>query len=244
MKRHYFDHDYSARNDQKILALRFKHGFEGYGLYWAILETMAEDSTGHLSRGALGGLSISLGTPLETLEKNIEDCIKIGLFGETPDHKIFSGRMLEHKSLMQDFSNFGKKGVRIREANRGALRGASSPSSSKEIRGEEIRVKEKREEKSKSVPAAPTPPPVSKFLKPSVEEILAYCDERENRVDPQKFYDHYESNGWRVGRNPMKDWKAAVRTWERSGYDSGAAGSGDGVVEQAEKIRQKYGSPK
>jgi len=36
---------------------------------------------------------------------------------------------------------------------------------------------------------------------------------------PEKFLDHYESNGWKVGRNPMKDWKAAVRTWERNGLD-------------------------
>lgn len=61
-----------------------------------------------------------------------------------------------------------------------------------------------------------------KFVKPTVEEIGAYCKERNNRIDPQKFFDYYESNGWKVGKNPMKDWKAAVRTWERNGYsDSG-----------------------
>ena len=57
---------------------------------------------------------------------------------------------------------------------------------------------------------------VRRFVKPGVEEVRAYCLERRNRVDAQKFVDYYESNGWRVGRNPMKDWKAAVRTWERN----------------------------
>lgn len=57
-----------------------------------------------------------------------------------------------------------------------------------------------------------------KFVKPSIDEIIEYCRERQNHVDPQKFYDHYESNGWMVGKNAMKDWKAAVRTWERNGY--------------------------
>lgn len=57
---------------------------------------------------------------------------------------------------------------------------------------------------------------VRRFVKPGVEEVRAYCLERGNRVDAQKFVDYYESNGWRVGRNPMKDWKAAVRTWERN----------------------------
>lgn len=58
------------------------------------------------------------------------------------------------------------------------------------------------------------------FVKPTLEEIAAYCKERGNSVDPQKFIDHYDSNGWRVGKNPMKDWRAAVRTWEKTGYDS------------------------
>lgn len=55
----------------------------------------------------------------------------------------------------------------------------------------------------------------SRFVPPSLREVEAYCSERRNGVDPQAWLDHYESNGWRVGRNPMKDWKAAVRTWER-----------------------------
>ena len=54
-----------------------------------------------------------------------------------------------------------------------------------------------------------------RFRPPSLEDVEAYCRERRNLVDPQAFIDYYTSNGWRVGRNPMKDWKAAVRTWER-----------------------------
>lgn len=59
-----------------------------------------------------------------------------------------------------------------------------------------------------------------KFIKPTVQEIKVYCISRENKVDALKFFNHYESNGWKVGRNPMKDWKAAVRTWESSTFDS------------------------
>ena len=54
-----------------------------------------------------------------------------------------------------------------------------------------------------------------RFVKPSVEEVQAYCDERDNGVDARSFVDFYESKGWMVGKNPMKDWKAAVRTWEQ-----------------------------
>lgn len=54
--------------------------------------------------------------------------------------------------------------------------------------------------------------------RPTMDEVKAYCRERNNRVDAERFVDFYTSNGWKVGKNPMKDWKAAVRTWER---DSG-----------------------
>ena len=53
------------------------------------------------------------------------------------------------------------------------------------------------------------------FHKPTLDEVRSYCSERENNVDPERFIDYYESNGWRVGKNPMKDWRAAIRTWER-----------------------------
>jgi hypothetical protein len=59
----------------------------------------------------------------------------------------------------------------------------------------------------------------SKDVHPSVEDIHNYCLERGNAVDPQQFFDYYTSNGWKVGRVPMKDWRAAVRTWERNGVN-------------------------
>ena len=56
----------------------------------------------------------------------------------------------------------------------------------------------------------------SGFKRPTLEEVMAYCEERQNGVDPNRWYDYYTSNGFKVGKNSMKDWKAAVRTWERS----------------------------
>ena len=54
------------------------------------------------------------------------------------------------------------------------------------------------------------------FKKPTLEEVKEYCLERNNSIDAEAFIDFYESNGWKVGKNPMKDWKACVRTWERN----------------------------
>lgn len=54
-----------------------------------------------------------------------------------------------------------------------------------------------------------------RFTPPTVDEVRAYCKERGNRVDPQRFVDFYTANGWTQGRGkPIKDWRAAVRTWE------------------------------
>lgn len=63
----------------------------------------------------------------------------------------------------------------------------------------------------------------SRFTPPTVDEVRAYCMERGNDVDPERFYDFYASKGWRVGQNQMKDWRAAVRTWERRDDYRGSA---------------------
>lgn len=63
-----------------------------------------------------------------------------------------------------------------------------------------------------------SPTKAKRFVKPTLSEIEQYCIERNNNVNAEQFFDYYESNGWKVGKNSMKDWKAAVRTWERSEY--------------------------
>lgn len=61
-------------------------------------------------------------------------------------------------------------------------------------------------------------PKRTRFVPPTLEEVKAYCKERNNTVDAEHFINYYTSNGWQVGRNKMKDWKAAIRTWEKNGY--------------------------
>lgn len=57
-----------------------------------------------------------------------------------------------------------------------------------------------------------------RFSPPDIDAVKSYCRERKNNVDAQRFVDYYTANGWKVGkaRNPMRDWKAAIRTWERN----------------------------
>ena len=108
-------------------------------------------------------------------------------------------------------------------------RGRSSVSKTTRSVSEEDKDKEKEKDKDKDkdkdiyIGGEPPVPPAPKahiYIQPlSLEEVESYCRERKNRVNPQYFYDYYQSNGWRVGKNPMKDWKAAVRSWESNGMD-------------------------
>ena len=84
-----------------------------------------------------------------------------------------------------------------------------------------ITIKEKKEIKEKKKDLPETKERV--FKKPSVEEISSYCQERNNNINPEQFYDYYEANGWKINRNPMKDWKATVRNWERNEFNRKSA---------------------
>lgn len=84
----------------------------------------------------------------------------------------------------------------------------------------------------------------AKFTKPTLEDVREYCRQRGNQVDAEQWYNHYTSNGWRVGKNPMKDWQAAVRTWEKSNGNGqnqqlGQQGRKLSVAERATEHRKR-----
>mgnify|MGYP007003085707 FL=1 len=87
----------------------------------------------------------------------------------------------------------------------------------------QVRLGKDRKAKSKSV-KADKPPRASRFTPPTVDEVKSYCTERENNVDPARFVDFYASKGWLVGKSKMRDWRAAVRSWERSDSQQKAQG--------------------
>jgi hypothetical protein len=73
-------------------------------------------------------------------------------------------------------------------------------------------------------PDVPPESPKTRFIPPTVDEVAAYCRERCNSVVAQVWHDFYESKGWMIGKNKMKDWKAAVRTWEKNDRPSATEG--------------------
>ena len=93
-----------------------------------------------------------------------------------------------------------------------------------------------------------SPPKVEKkkttrkvFVKPTLTEIQTYVDEHQLHVDVERFFDYYEGNGWKVGKNPMKDWKATARNWRRNSFDKGGGSNKCTSTNGATKPKQdKY----
>lgn len=123
-------------------------------------------------------------------------------------HKRVSAEINKQRSSRLKRSAAGQKGAETRwntdgNANGNAIKKTMAKnSSSSSTSSSSLTTKEKNKEK-KSV-----------FVKPSLDEVSSYCLERQNGINPQTWMDYYESNGWMVGKNKMRDWRAAVRTWE------------------------------
>lgn len=114
--RYFFDHDYTARNDDKILELRADFGAEGYGIFWMVVETMAENENGGAKASLMGGLSYGYGVAKDQLIAVVAKCLEVGLFYEI-DGYYFSKRMLQHKTFRKAFSDNGKEGAKKRWGN-------------------------------------------------------------------------------------------------------------------------------
>jgi len=132
--------------------------------------------------------------------------INYGLFGIEPELNEMEDMVWE---VVKDMIDSQMHRREVNAANRTGAKAPTTVDIAPEIDYEPAPQQE--------APAAEEPKkePPKRFNKPTVEEIQAYCNERYNNVNPQQFYDFYESKDWKVGANKMKDWKAAVRTWEQ-----------------------------
>ena len=117
-------------------------------------------------------------------------------------------RFRERQKALELTENDGIACIPVTEALRERYESVTKNNESKSI---EIDIEKEKDIDSKKR---------KRFIPPTLEEVKSYCSERKNNVDANKFIDYYESNGWMVGRNKMKDWKAAVRSWERNNYGS------------------------
>lgn len=141
------------------------------------------------------------------------------LYGEEPN-----------MDLLQDFAAIAFELIKPnldssrRKAENGKIGGSKKQNSSKtkanynqdKVESNKENEKENKKEKEKEIEIEKDIIDKRKrFTPPTVEEVQSYCIERRNTVDAERFVDFYSAKGWKVGNQPMKDWRAAVRTWEK-----------------------------
>lgn len=140
---YYFPHDSNAQHDERILQLRSKYGWEGYGIYWAIIEKLRESTEYKFSLNSIAGLSLSLSHPQAKLEAMLELCYTIGLLtkNDTFFHsESLSRRMAEIDARRESLREFGRRGGIASSQAQAKLK---PPSSSKVKKSKEKKRKEK-----------------------------------------------------------------------------------------------------
>lgn len=207
----WFKHDSNANNDAKLKKVRFKFGMQGYGLYWYLLELIAARIEKHRLDFDLEHdseiIAHDTGIPQVLVQEMIDYFVTINLFensGETITCIKMGCRTDDY------IGRIASGRVRINsEHTSNKVLSKSGQTPNKVVVN---RLEENREDKNIDKQGNKK----KQFQKPSVDEVAAYCQERGNDLDANQFYDHYEANGWVRGKTKIKDWKAAVRTWERN----------------------------
>ena len=199
---YYFSHDANAHTDPKILKLRMALGWEGYGIYWAIIENLRCQENYSICESEFMFLTLSLAIDEAKLKQVLSKCLEVNLL-QVIDSKVLSPSLLKRMEKADEIRNkrkiAGAKGGKAK-ANAKATLKQNSSIKGKERKGKEIKEDIKNKQKI--------------FTPPQLHEVSQYCIERKNGIDAQKFIDHYSANGWMRGKNKIKDWKACVRTWE------------------------------
>jgi len=209
----WFRHDIYAQQDIKLRKLILHHGYEAYGLYWHAMEMLYQND---------GEMDLSdFEEMFAEYDGIVSAFVSYGLIFLDGD-KVFSNRVKKEIEFNSDMkrkrSEAGKKGMESRWKNNNVITNDNSVITQPNTIPDLTIKKDISLSNDSSISKEKNR--ASKFVKPSLEEVENYCKERNNGIEAQAFIDHYESNGWKVGKNPMKDWKAAVRTWERGNYRS------------------------
>lgn len=240
MKTIYFSHDTNSFYDPKIRYIVGNHGCWAYAIFWIILEMMATQkdykikldgfingflpiiqgkNTNYKSSNGIGYFEDDEKNPM-SIEQSarcsicfddllllLKDMIKIGLFVETDDGYFYSESLKNRMLLKDEISLKRMEAGKLGGLSRSSKQMLSKPSKCLAHKVKESKVKERKED----------------IALPTLEDVKNYCLERNNGVDPQRWYDFYSSKGWMIGKNKMKDWKAAVRTWEKNNFSNSSS---------------------
>ena len=205
----YFAHDYNARNDPKLQNVLFDLGVEGIGVFWCIIEQLYEQG-GKLPLHYCKSIAFALHVDFKCVERLVND---YGLF-KNDGENMWSESVLNRLNRRSERS--GKRKLAAMErwrksasnSDASAMHNRITCNALAEHKGKEIKEKEIIKEREKEKTAR-------RFIPPTVEEVKARIAEMGYTFDAEAFIAFYQSNGWMVGKSKMKDWRAAMVTWQK-----------------------------
>lgn len=237
----WFRHDYDAADDDKTMVMIEQLGLEGYGIYWVLIEKLRGRKDYKMPFSIIPSLARRYMTTPEKMKTVI---MQYGLFQYDDEGFFYSESLIRRMNALDELKQrraiAGKKAIEARwskekdtkrianeyesysngianeqQTNTDAIRLDTDKIRLDKIREE---YKEKEEEINSSSKRKRNSKP---FVKPTVEELDEYIKEKGYHFDAESFFSFYESKGWMIGKNRMKNWKMACVTWENSrGFNS------------------------
>jgi len=205
----YFPH--SCAHKTTIFVLEQKYGNNGYAFWFKILELLAS-SEGHYYDCRKPHLWEFLQAKTRLSEDLCNELLDLLAKLEAIDPKLWSKRIIWSDNFVAGIADVYKNRRVEMPSKPDFYRQKPRKADISTGRNPQSKVKESKGDNSnKSIRKKS-----KKFIKPTIEEIREYCLERKNKIDPEQFLNFYESKGWMIGKNKMKEWRAAVRTWEQS----------------------------
>ena len=234
----YFPHEYNAKDDPKCERLIWGMGMEGYGIFWALLEVLRVQPDYTYPLANIPIVAYKYRADVDKMRRVVLD---FDLFTIVEDKIFFSNGLLNRMRPMDEARNIaresGKKGaakrwknrVENRDPNRVQIATPIGPlmaskvnkSKVKESKGDCKGEPTNAEGNDTSVTTSADKPrrgttKRTAFVVPAIETVKEYFSTiKGTDTDAECFFDYFTANGWRTGKNPIKDWKAAARNWVR-----------------------------
>lgn len=228
----WFRHDSDAHSDTKLKRLRKRYGADGYALYWYCLELIAGKVTSTNIRFELEDDAELIADELNIDSRRVEEImlwmVNQGLFEQSGD-MITCLKMAKY--MDERFTRDERLRSLIRE-QQGKPQLPDNPALTHEPSEDSLQTVCRLSGVTKPNLTKPNLTKVKntrqRFTPPTAQQVSDYARSIGFALDGERFTDYYASNGWRVGRSPMKDWQAAVRTWRKNGGGNAAGRSGAG----------------
>lgn len=202
----HFQHDYNARNDPKLQDVLIKHGIAGIGVFWSIIEMLYEQE-GTLPLCSCKSIAFALNVDCHVVESIVND---FSLF-ENDGESFWSNAIKTRIAISYSIAAKRKKAALSRWKSKPTMQTQYSNNANAEQSECKSTVNINTEMYSKE----DTNKSAQRFSPPSLPELQAYIQEKGYSIDAEAFIAFYESKGWYVGKNKMKNWKMALVTWSK-----------------------------